>query len=145
MDKMKILLVDDNEADVLLIEESCKNLPNPVTINSVFDGEQAINYVKMKDSSGLGNLPDIILLDINMPKVNGLEVLKFIKQESALAKIPVIMLSTSNSGNDVNDCYSFGANSYVVKPIDLNLFNEMLKCITRYWGTTVVLPKAMAS
>jgi|SRR4051812_26125702 CheY-like chemotaxis protein len=139
-----ILLVEDREDDVLLVQRAFKNaeLNNPMHV--VRDGEEAIAYL-----DGAGKyaaraeypLPDLILLDLKMPKVDGFEVLAWIRKQPGIGRIPVIVLTSSNEIRDVNRAYALGANSFMVKPEDFQNYKEFGRLIREYWLQTMELPE----
>jgi CheY-like chemotaxis protein len=137
MDILKsILLAEDDEKDIVLTMTAFKqnNLLNKVV--AVHDGEEALDYLFYKNkfaSREKGN-PAVILLDIKMPKIDGLEVLKRIKQDINLKKIPVVILTSSGEEKDLATSYNLGANSYVVKPVNFNEFIEAVKQLGLYWA-----------
>jgi two-component system, chemotaxis family, response regulator Rcp1 len=138
MEAIHILLVEDNEGDIVLTLEALKDarIRNHVTV--VRDGEEALTFLRETD-----NLPDMILLDINLPKVDGLEVLNNIKTTDALKMIPVIMLSTSRAERDISYSYARHANCFITKPVDLACFMEVIRTIENFWITIVKLPKTI--
>jgi CheY-like chemotaxis protein len=126
-----ILLIEDNPVDVDLTIRAFKkqNLTNPIEIAR--DGEEAINMIeKWKDSK---LIPVVILLDLKLPKINGLEVLKEIKTHPVFKKIPVVVLTSSAEDSDINAAYNLGANSYIVKPVQFDKFIEVAAQIELYW------------
>lgn len=139
----QILLVEDNEGDMILTMEALEGLKHQHIISRVKDGEQAIHYLKKEGEFEQAVLPDLILLDINLPRLDGKEVLTFIKQSISFKKIPVIILSTSNSERDIEECYQQGANCYVVKPSDLDGYVQVIHAIESFWLNIVNLPQNM--
>lgn len=135
----QILLVEDNEGDMILTMEALEGLSHQHIFSRVKDGEQAIHYLKKDGLFKQAVIPDLILLDINLPKLDGKEVLGFIKQSSFFKKIPVIILSTSNSKRDIEECYENGANCYVVKPSDLEGYVRVIHAIESFWLNIVNL------
>ena len=135
-----ILLVEDNEGDIVLTREALAdaNIKNKVSVSR--DGEEAINYLIKATQNPDEHFPDLILLDINLPKVNGKEVLHYIKTSDELKKIPVVMLSTSSSELDIAFSYNNYANCFISKPIDFNKFFDVVRMIEGFWITTVKLP-----
>ena len=113
-----ILLVEDNPADILLTMEAFKECAIPHELNTVNDGEEAVSYLKRAGKFADAVRPDIILLDVNLPKKNGFEVLAEIKQDPDLKRIPVIILSTSGSKHDIRKAYELHANCYLIKPVE---------------------------
>ena len=139
MKNIHILLVEDNEGDVVLTKEALSDAKIKNKVSVAKDGEEAIRFV----NAGLEeveNLPDLILLDINLPKVDGKEVLHYLKNNPALKKIPVVMLTTSSSELDVIDSYNNYANCFITKPVDFNKFFEVVRMIEDFWITIVKLP-----
>ncbi len=132
----KIILVEDNIADMELTKLAFRKLELPLEVIHVFDGYELIDLLENS------NLEDValILLDLNMPKLGGLEVLKIMDENEELCKLPVIVFSTSSNEEDVYACYEFGANAYVNKPIDINEFHKTIEAIAHFWGDVNVLP-----
>jgi two-component system, chemotaxis family, response regulator Rcp1 len=137
----QILLVEDNEGDMILTMEALEGLHHQHLVARVKDGEQAIHYLKKEGLFHSAKLPDLILLDINLPRLDGKEVLSFIKQSALFRKIPVIILSTSNSERDIEECYLLGANCYVVKPSDLDGYVKVIHAIESFWLSIANLPE----
>ncbi len=137
---LEILLVEDNEGDIRLTIEAFTEAKIRNQIRVVRDGEQALAYLKKEAPYTDVLTPDIILLDINLPKVDGKEVLHVMKNDLLLKSIPVIMLTTSSADSDVQESYANHANSYVIKPVDLNKFMEVIRSIEEYWISIVKLP-----
>jgi len=135
-----ILLVEDNPADVLLTAEALRESRVFHNLNVVNNGSEALAYVKRQEKYGDALRPDIILLDINLPKKNGFEVLAEIKQDPDLKHIPVIILTTSSSKQDIRKAYELHANCYIVKPIELDDFFKVIKYIGDFWFTVAKLP-----
>lgn len=141
MHPIQILLVEDNEGDILLTLEAFKEIKTKNTITVVRDGEEAIDYLKKKGPYAETLTPHLILLDINMPKLNGIEVLDFVKKNEKLKTIPVLMLTTSSSAADISDCYEKAANCFITKPLDFGKFLEVVQSIETFWFNTAQLPK----
>ncbi len=133
-----ILLVEDNHGDVRLIIETFKEANFPYNLAVAYDGIQATQILnsECRDSKR----PKLIILDLNLPKKNGWEVLKEIKNDEKLKRIPVVILTTSNSKEDIEKSYHNHANAYLTKPIDLQRFTEVVKSIQNFWIHTVQLP-----
>ena len=138
MEAIHILLVEDNEGDIVLTLEALKDarIRNHVTVAR--DGEEALTFLRETD-----NLPDMVLLDINLPKVDGLEVLNTIKTTDELKMIPVIMLSTSAAESDISYSYAHHANCFITKPVNLSCFMDVIRTIENFWITIVKLPKTI--
>ena len=138
---INILLVEDSVADVRMIRElmkECKVLNN---MHSVADGVEALQFLRREGSFKDAIQPDLILLDLNLPRKDGREVLKEIKQDPALKRIPVVVLTTSSDGDDIFKSYDLHANSYIVKPVDIVQFIKVIKSIESFWLTIVELPR----
>ena len=141
MTEIQILLVEDNEGDILLTLEAFKEMKVKSNVAVVKDGVEAIEFLKKQGQYADSTIPHLILLDINMPKLNGIEVLDFIKKEVKLKKIPVIMLTTSSSEADIAECYEKSANCFITKPLDFGKFLAVVQAIESFWFTVAQLPK----
>ena len=140
MKLVHILLVEDNEGDILLIKDAFEDAKMVVELSVVRDGKEAVNFLDKQDKYTDAEMPDLILLDINLPKKNGHEVLQYIKESEKLRHIPVIMLTTSSSERDINLSYNHHANCYIAKPIDVNDFLTIVATIENFWISIVKLP-----
>jgi two-component system, chemotaxis family, response regulator Rcp1 len=143
MQQIHILLVDDNEGDILLTREALEEARIINKISIAYDGIQALDLLK-KSARVAGTMPDLILMDINLPKMNGTEVLSIIKTDPDLRRIPVIMLTTSSSEKDILTSYDNYANCYITKPVDLDRFMDVVRTIEDFWISIVKLPKTHA-
>jgi CheY-like chemotaxis protein len=141
MTEIQILLVEDNEGDILLTLEAFKEIKVKNNIAVVKDGVEAIEFLKRQGKYSENVMPHLILLDINMPKLNGIEVLDFIKKDPKLKKIPVVMLTTSSSESDISECYDKFANCYITKPLDFGKFLNVVEAIESFWFSIAQLPK----
>jgi len=137
---VSILLVEDNEADVLLTKKAFEKAKIANTITVVSDGEMALDFLKNRGIYKNVARPDIILLDINLPKINGKQVLKEIKEDKKLRSIPVVILSGSKSEQDILRSYDLQANGYIVKPMNKAKFHDAVDAIENFWFSVVVLP-----
>jgi CheY-like chemotaxis protein len=137
---IEILLVDDNPGDVDLTREMIADSKVRNVINSVSDGEEAMAYLCRKPPHSAAIRPDLILLDLNLPKKDGRAVLREIKADPSLKNIPVVVLTTSEEENDILRSYQLHANCYITKPVDLNKFTASIRCIEDFWLTVVKLP-----
>jgi two-component system, chemotaxis family, response regulator Rcp1 len=137
---VKILLVEDNPADVRLTKEALTEGKIRNELDVVDNGEMALGYLRRKGNYASAPRPDLILLDLNLPRKNGHEVLAEIKEDSQLKRIPVVILTTSSAEKDVLSTYNLHANCYITKPVDLNQFMEVVKTIEDFWLTIVRLP-----
>jgi CheY-like chemotaxis protein len=144
MQPIHILLVDDNEGDILLTREALEEASIINKISIAYDGMEAISFLKKRPPFGNNPVPDLILLDINLPKMDGKEVLSIIKSDPELRRIPVIMLTTSSSENDILASYDNYANCYITKPVDLDRFMDVVRTIEDFWISIVKLPKTHA-
>lgn len=139
-----ILIAEDDEDDYLLTMEALQEAGVKTQIKWVKDGEELMEYLKpmanAKRKSTPG-FPSLILLDLNMPRKDGREVLDEIKKNHTLRKIPIIVLTTSKAETDINHAYDLGVNSYIQKPVRFNEFVEVVKCISNYWFKIVKLPE----
>lgn len=140
---INILLVEDNEGDILLIDDALMEGKILNTMEIARDGAVAIKRLEELALNKPNALPDIILLDINLPKKNGHEVLASIKENPDLKKIPVIVLTTSSSESDIFKAYNLQANNYIVKPFELTNFLQVISKIENIWLSVVKLPKQM--
>jgi CheY-like chemotaxis protein len=133
---INILLVEDEPAHAEILKRNFETIPVANTLKHVSDGEAALEYLYRKNSFSdpeSSPRPNLILLDLRLPKVDGLQVLKTIKTDPALKNIPVVVLSTSASESDVSMAYGIGANSYLVKPVDFRQFGVLLETLVSYW------------
>jgi len=137
---INVLLVEDNLADVRLTEEAFKEEKLYVELFSVLDGEAALNFLHKRNEYESVPRPDLIILDLNLPKVSGHEVLADIKKSDHLKRIPVVVLTSSQSEEDIANSYELQANCYIKKPLDLGGFMKVVKSIEQFWFTVVKLP-----
>lgn len=138
--EIHILLVEDNEGDIVLTTEALDEGKIKNSLSVVRDGWEAIQYLEKKEGYEDAQEPDLILLDINLPKINGHKVLKHIKNHKDLKHIPVIMLTTSSDESDVIKSYENHSNCYITKPVDINSFLEVIASIESFWISIVQLP-----
>lgn len=139
--EVKILLVEDSEGDIVLITQALKKAQVTNGITVVKDGEEALKYLRKEGAYNNVETPDLILLDINLPKIDGIEVLAEIKKDEILMSIPVVMLTTSESESDIVNSYHNHANCYIVKPVDFKKFIDVMQVIKDFWISIVKLPK----
>jgi CheY-like chemotaxis protein len=142
IEPIEILLVEDNEDDIILIEEAFAGARMMNVINNVRDGEAALAYLRQEGPYKNAVRPGLILLDINMPKMNGFEVLEAIKANPQLQPLPVIILTTSEREEDVVRSYVYGACSYIRKPVSLERFIDVVKQFEVYWTLVSRVPPA---
>jgi CheY-like chemotaxis protein len=136
-EKLEVLLVEDNPGDVRLIVETLKEGRKEYNIKVVKDGEEALLYLEKKGQYAAAIRPDIILLDLKLPKVSGLDVLKEVKSSDDLKTIPIIVLTSSSAEDDMINAYKNHANCYVTKPIDLDKFVVTIQSIEDFWFTII--------
>ena len=141
---MQILLVEDNPSDVELITTAFEDCKFEHDINSASDGEEALDYLYQRGKHDNAPRPDLILLDLNLPRQNGQEVLEVIKNDPALRSIPVIILTSSQAEKDIVRSYNLHANCYIIKPVDLVKFLDVVQAVENFWFSIVKLPKLAA-
>ena len=137
---IEILLVEDNPGDVRLTQEALSENKISNKLHVAVDGVEAMKFLRKMNGYKDAPRPDLILLDLNMPKKDGREVLAEVKADEKLRSIPVVILTTSDADDDVAKAYHMYANCYIRKPIDLNRFIEVIKIIENFWLTIVQLP-----
>lgn len=135
-----IFLVEDNKADIRLIQEALKNSSVPHEVVTVRDGIDAMAYLRKEGEYANASRPDLILLDLNLPKKDGREVLAEIKTDPVLKRIPVVVLTTSKNEDDIIESYNLHVNCYITKSRNLNQLFQMVKSIEEFWLSTVTLP-----
>lgn len=138
---VEILLVEDNPGDVRLTRETLRDAKLLNRLSVVGDGVEALAFLRHEGAFADAPRPDLVLLDLNMPKKNGREVLAEIKADEVLRRIPVVMLTTSRAERDILDSYDLHANCYVTKPVDIDQFAEVVEAIENFWFSIVVLPE----
>jgi len=139
MKLMNILLIEDNEGDVILTTEALEETRLIKKLKVIKDGEAAIKF--FEGIAAPADLPDIVLLDINLPKKSGHEVLAYIKGSESLNHIPVIMLTTSSSERDIMRCYKNMVNCYLIKPLEVADFMDSIKKLGEFWAGIASIPK----
>ena len=137
---VEILLIEDNPGDVRLTQEALKESKVLNILNVVTDGVEALEFLHQEGKYADAKRPDLILLDLNLPKKDGREVMEEIKSDDDLKRIPVVVMTTSKAEEDVERMYSQHANCYITKPIDFEQFVEVVKAIEEFWLTIVKLP-----
>ena len=138
---IEILLVEDSPGDVRLTKEGLKEAKVRNNLHVVCDGVEAIDFLRKKGKYTTMPRPDLILLDLNLPKKDGREVLAEIKSDETLKNIPVVVLTISEAEEDILKSYNLSANCYITKPIDFNQFITVVKAIENFWFTIVKLPR----
>jgi CheY-like chemotaxis protein len=140
MQSVHVLLVEDNEGDVRLVREALKDGKVAINLHAVTDGEQAMEFLFRKGRHRQAVRPDIVLLDLNLPGKDGREVLRDMKGDPDLRRIPVVVLTTSSADEDVLKAYNLHANAYLTKPVKLDDFVTIMKSFEEFWLTLVKLP-----
>lgn len=142
-ENQNMLIVEDSDEDYYIIERAFKKAGITNNMHRCVDGQDALDYCyhREKYASKIAPKPNIILLDLNLPKISGLDVLRTVKNDPVLRSIPVIILTTSVYEKDIKACYHHGANSYIQKPMEFNKLVEIARILKHYWIDTVILPK----
>ena len=135
-----ILLVEDNAGDILLTKEALLEGTSGITLSVVEDGEAALKFIAKEFPYEFVDSPDLVLLDINLPKINGIEVLEHLKKDVRFKHIPIVMLTTSSSSRDILESYEKQANCYITKPVEFQKFIEAMRSFEIFWGSMVQLP-----
>ena len=140
---VEILLVEDNPGDVRLTREALKDAKVLNNLSVVGDGEEALDFLHRRGRYSSAPRPDLILLDLNLPRKDGREVLEEIKKDDALMVIPVVVLTTSKAEEDVVRSYKLHANCYIPKPVDFDRFMEVIRQLENFWLAVVRLPQEL--
>ncbi len=141
----EILIVEDNAGDVLLMQQAFHETMTAVHLNFVTNGEEAINFLKREGKYKESPAPDMVLLDLNTPRIDGRMALRMIKSDPAFKIIPVIILTSSRLESDVREAYEMNANGYLMKPMDFRGFQETTRCLVDFWFKRAVLPSRLES
>jgi two-component system, chemotaxis family, response regulator Rcp1 len=137
---LRVLLVEDSPTDVLMVREAMERTMLAINLDVVVDGVAAMEYLHAARAGEPSTLPDLILLDLNLPRKDGREVLSEIKHDQDLKLIPVVVLTSSKAEEDVARAYDLHANCYVTKPVDFATFCDVVRSIEQFWFTAVRLP-----
>jgi chemotaxis family two-component system response regulator Rcp1 len=137
---IEVLLVEDSPGDVRLTQEAFRDANTSIHLHVASDGVEAMAFLRREGTHGHAPRPDIILLDLNLPKMDGREVLARIKEDDGLKMIPTVILTTSDAEADIVKCYRLQANCYLKKPVQLDAFELLVKSINDFWLTKVELP-----
>ncbi len=140
----EVLLAEDNEDDVVLTREGFEASRFAVNLHHVVNGELCLKFLRKQAPYEDVPTPDLVLLDLNMPVMNGLEVLEEICRDPGLASVPIVVLTTSERADDISEAYRLRVSSYITKPVDFNKFLEVIQELGKYWLTVVVLPNGEA-
>jgi CheY-like chemotaxis protein len=141
----EVLLVEDNPADVYLVRAALEESGVPMRITVATDGAAAIRALRQEGEYQSGARPDLVLLDLNIPVIDGREVLALSKGDEALWGIPVVVMTSSTAPQDIGRCYGLGTNGYVTKPIDLDGYLRVIRSIADFWLSVAVLPGPLLS
>ena len=141
MNEVHILLVEDNEGDIILTEEAFKDMKLENKISVVRDGEEALRFLKKEGEHVEVSTPQLILMDINLPGLDGKELLDIIKKDERLKEIPVVMLTSSAADEDISECYDKHVNWYITKPIDYDKYTKVMHEIEAFYVSFVPYPK----
>ena len=137
---IEILLIEDNLADATLLRKTLAKQNVSIHLEWVKDGEEAVNYLQGTGDFSNRRIPDLIFLDLNLPKISGHEVLNFLRSNNQLTHIPVIVLSASSAPQDILKSYNLYANAYVSKPVDFKEFQRVVNILSQFWFTVVKIP-----
>jgi CheY-like chemotaxis protein len=138
---IEVLLVEDNPGDVRLTQETFRDANQSIRLHVATDGAEAMAFLRREGSHVDAPRPDVILLDLNLPKMDGREVLVQIKKDEELKAIPIVILTTSDAEADIVASYRLHANCYLTKPVQLKAFEDLVKSINDFWMTNVKLPQ----
>ena len=141
---VEVLLAEDNDNDVELTRQGFKRTKLLLNLHRVRNGEECLAFLRKQGEYANAPTPDLILLDLNMPKMDGREVLAEIVADENLKSLPVVVLTTSEEGEEILKLYKLRCSSYIIKPVDFEQFLRVVRSITEYWFTVVVLPKAVS-
>ena len=137
---VEVLLVEDSPGDVRLTQEAFRDANRAIRLHVAEDGAEAMTFLRREGPHAAAPRPDFILLDLNLPKMDGREVLAHIKADNSLKTIPTVILTTSEESADIAKSYQLQANCYLTKPVQLDAFESLVKSINDFWLTTVRLP-----
>jgi CheY-like chemotaxis protein len=139
MKPLQVLLVEDNLGDAELTRQSLAASKLSISLTTLDDGEKALSYLRKEPPYQKADRPDLVLLDLNLPKLSGGELLREIKTDKALKSLPVIVLTSSEEETEISKCYAEGANCYIVKPVDFKSFMNVVSLIETFWFSVVKL------
>jgi len=137
---IQVLLVEDNPADADLVKETLETSKLYIEITALPDGVQALAYLLGQFPYEVATIPDLILLDLNLPKMTGRQVVTEIKKHESLRRVPIVILTSSDAEQDIVKSYELGANCYVTKPVGLDAFQKIVRSVETFWFTVVKLP-----
>lgn len=137
----QVLLVEDNPGDVDLTRESLEGSEDRIVLTVITKGEEAIEFLQRRGPHAAAVRPDLVLLDLNLPGIEGKTILAKVKQDAELKRVPVCVLTSSSAETDITQSYDLGANCYVIKPLDFKTFVNILRLIEEFWFSIVKLPQ----
>lgn len=137
----KVLYIEDNLADIKLFEEAISFNELAIKLEYVTDGQEMLNYFEAAKAAHYRDLPDLIISDLNLPKISGQQVIAEIKKDSVFKKIPIVVFTTSKLRSDIEKCYEYGANAYLSKPVDIDKIFELIELIDKFWLRNCLLIK----
>ncbi|MFP8952352.1 response regulator [Natrialbaceae archaeon A-arb3/5] len=137
---IEILLVEDNPGDVRLTQEAFNGLSSDVSLTVTTDGSEALDVLQERHNDASVSLPDLILLDLNLPRTNGFEFLETIREDPELARLPVLILTSSSTTEDIIESYDLAANAYLTKPSSPAEFETMVEAVSEFWFEQAALP-----
>ncbi|SFC06835.1 Response regulator receiver domain-containing protein [Halobiforma haloterrestris] len=143
-ERVEILLVEDNPGDVRLIEEAFKELSITVTLEAVSDGDEGLDFLYERVEDAAASVPDFVLLDLNLPRMDGFEFLEAVRNDPDLARLPVLVLTSSKASDDVLESYELSANAYLTKPTDPDEYASMVQSVAEFWFKRAALPTLSA-
>jgi CheY-like chemotaxis protein len=138
---IEVLLVEDSPGDIRLTQEAFRAANSEIRLHVAMDGVQALAFLAQEGVHANAPRPDLILLDLNLPRKDGREVLKHIRADESLKSIPTVILTTSDSATDINNSYNLQANSYLSKPVQLDKFESIVRSINDFWFEKAKLPQ----
>ena len=142
MDALEMLLVEDSHGDVVLVKEALKQTAVTVSLTVIYDGDSALAYLRKEEPYTQAQTPDLMVLDLNMPRKSGREVLEAMRNDPTLKDLPVVILTSSNKEEDIRDSYALCANLYLQKPLELEAYFEKIRALVEFWARHVTsLPR----
>lgn len=139
---IEILMIEDNPGDVRLTIEALKSNKISNNLHVCKDGEEGLDYLFQRNGYESAIRPDLVLLDLNLPKLDGRSILKAVKEDAALRRIPIVVLTSSEAEEDITKSYDLHANSYITKPVDFDQFFNVVKTVEEFWLSVVKLPRS---
>ena len=141
----RILLVEDNEGDEFLVTDAFEHAGFPYEMEVVRNGEAALERLRGEGTYSGRPVPDLVLLDLNLPRLDGRDVLRTVKSDAQLAQVPVLVLTTSSSQSDIDTCYGLHANAYLTKPFEVSGYESIVEAIRAFWFNVATLPRQLGT